>query len=88
MIQQDFTEYLKSIGASETLTEKDAKELNEAEAKILGLLRDYDWHSEDEMISLTKQRQAGRRMRQLRNYGFNIEAKNFGGRTWKYRLVR
>lgn len=69
------------------LTIQDLKDFGEAETKILAYMRPGQWVTEDDLIKLTGQRQALRRMRTLRQGGYEIEVKRFGDkRDFRYRL--
>jgi hypothetical protein len=86
---------LGSLGGRGRLTWEDLVDFTSAQASILELLMDGQKHTEDEMIRLTGQRQATRRMRQLRpgleRLGWGIKAvqeTEAGKRSWTYRLQK
>lgn len=71
------------------LTSQDLKDFGEAEMQILTFMRPGQWVTEDQLIKLTGQRQALRRMRELRKKGIKIEVKRFGDkRDFRYRIVK
>lgn len=78
----------KKIGGENTLTETDLREFNTAEKQIFAYMRTHDWVCEDELIELTGQRQAARRMRALRNERWDVVKKCINKRTWIYKLIR
>jgi len=77
----------KAIGGEGSLTEADLRDFNAAERQILEYMKIHDWVNEDELIQLTGQRQAGRRMRALRGPRWIIAKKKIDKRTWVYKLV-
>jgi len=77
----------KPIGGADSLTETDLREFNTAEKQILEYMKLHEWVNEDELIQLTGQRQAGRRMRALRGLRWAIQKKRVNKRTWLYKLV-
>lgn len=77
----------KEIGGTGSLTETDLREFNTAEKQILEYMKLHEWVNEDELIQLTGQRQAGRRMRALRGPRWAIQKKRINKRTWLYKLV-
>jgi hypothetical protein len=83
--QQGLFEYAKRIGFSEC-TEKDRVEFSEAETKILELLKRGGWHTATKIIEVSGQREGLRRLRALRQKGFEIEKQKFEGREFIYRL--
>lgn len=77
----------KRIGGEDTLTKTDLREFNTAEKQILEYMKTQEWVTEDELIQLTGQRQAGRRMRALRGPKWIVAKKKINKRTWVYKLV-
>jgi hypothetical protein len=77
---------LEAIGANGILAEEDIELLNAATVKILKLMRDGAWHSAEEIIQVSGQREGLRRMRTLRRW-YGIDRKRSGlTRTFYYRL--
>lgn len=77
----------KAIGGEGSLTEADLRDFNVAERQILEYMKVREWITEDQLIELTGQRQAGRRMRALRGPRWIIAKKKIDKRTWVYKLV-
>lgn len=78
----------KAIGGeTSSLTESDLRDFNIAERQILNYMKTHEWVTEDELIELTGQRQAGRRMRALRGPRWSVLKKKISKRTWVYKLV-
>jgi hypothetical protein len=76
------------IGGGETLTKRDARDLNEAAQRIYELMRDGRFHTREEIERASGQLEGMRRMRELRLLG-KIEKRPIPGakRAWTYRLV-
>ena len=71
------------------LTKKDNIDFTRAEKTILECMSDGKWHSASELIRITGQREALRRMRELRKKRSvkEIEKRRDGdSRDWSYRL--
>lgn len=77
----------KAIGGQEILTEADLRDFNFAEKQILEYMKAHEWIREEEIIELTGQKQAARRMRALRGPRWAIQKKRINKRTWLYKLV-
>jgi hypothetical protein len=76
--------------SSHELTEKDHRDFNRAEQLIFNTMSDQSWHSATELIEATGQREALRRMRNLRNHPLvsEIQKRRDGdSRDWLYKLV-
>jgi len=78
----------KAIGGTDSLTGTDLREFNTAEKQILEYMKAHEGVNEDELIQLTGQRQAARRMRGLRGPRWDVKKKCINKRTWLYKLVR
>ena len=83
--QLSLDDYAKSIGMKDC-TEKDRSDFSEAEQKILNLLRQGGWHSASKIIEVSGQREGLRRLRALRQKGFEIEKQKLEGREFIYRM--
>lgn len=82
------TQAISALGGAGIITEADLKDFAEAERKIAWFMVQNEWVSEDQLIELTGQRQALRRMRRLRGPVFGVEKKKISKRGWVYKLVR
>jgi hypothetical protein len=78
-----------ALGGNGVLTKKDVKELNQGVVIVLEIMQDGEWHTVQELRDKTGQACADRRMRQLRDFGFSIQAQrdSKNRRLWYYRLV-
>jgi len=79
---------IKSLGGVGILTSEDLLDFKEAGRKIARFMSQNEWVSEDQLIKVTGQRQALRRMRGLRGPVFGILKKKVSKRGWVYKLVR
>lgn len=81
-------------GGIGVLTEQDHKDLDAGTKRVYELMEDGGWYERDEIELAAGQngrpaREGMRRMRELRQRGFNIEKIRLkGSREWKYRLVK
>lgn len=80
---------IRALGGEGTLVARDLPELSAAKQAIYTLVRDGRWHSAHEIrdIAAGGQSEGLRRMRELRDYGFDIEARRGSDRLFWYRLV-
>lgn len=69
------------------ITQSDIEDFLSAEKRILDLLKDHNWHSASEIIEVGQQREALRRLRNLRSKGYEIEKTKAKGREFAYRLI-
>ena len=78
-----------ALGGTGKLTESDVPELNAAALRILFLLSDGQWHTATKIIEASQQREGLRRLRQLRQAGYEINSRRMTGegREWEYQLV-
>jgi len=86
-LAQNINRSIARLGGRGSLTTSDLLEFSWAKIKILHLLIDGRWHSAQEIIDASEQREGLRRLRDLRSDGFEIEKKKGEGRDWSYRLV-
>lgn len=82
------TQAISALGGAGIITESDLKDFAVAERQILRFMSQNEWVSEDQLIELTGQRQALRRMRRLRGPVFGVEKNKISKRGWVYKLVR
>lgn len=79
---------LSMLGGLGILNKDDLPELTEACRKIFHLMRDGEWHTADEIEAVAGQREALRRMRDLRKRGHKIEWMRDGdSRRFLYRMI-
>lgn len=84
-MQLTLDQYAKSIQFDEC-TEKDKADFSEAEKKILEFMKDGEWHTATKIIEVSGQREGLRRLRALRDKGFQIEKQKWQGREFIYRM--
>lgn len=68
------------------LTEKDMQDFTHARKAIYNLMIDGQWHSAEDIIEVSGQREGLRRMRDLRKW-FDIDKRNAGNRNFEYKLT-
>lgn len=73
-----------------SITGKDYAELTESMQRIFALMSDQEWHTAEEIIAVSGQREGLRRMRDLRHHGYKVECEraNTETREFKYRLCQ
>lgn len=84
-------EEIRSLGGRGILKPADLPALTAAERRIFDLMLDHRWHTANEIIGVSGQREGLRRMRQLRRRGWEIERRRNTRAKWardfEYRLV-
>ena len=81
-----------ALGGPGILTGKDTRDLNAASMRVLKMMSDHEWHTAEEIeLAAGKDgipaREGLRRMRQLRQIGFDVSKKRKPGcREWVYKL--
>ena len=77
-----------TLGAYGALTRDDMRSLDAAQQRVLGLLKDGQWHKASEIIAVARQREGIRRLRELRAKGYDIEPRRHKlTREYEYRLT-
>lgn len=79
---------IAALGGAGILTQEDIEDFKASERQILVFMAQNEWVSEDQLIDLTGQRQALRRMRALRGPAWDVQKRKVSKRGWEYRLVR
>ena len=83
----DIFAYSQRIGFA-SMTARDFSGLQSACRRVYDLMRDGEWHTAQAIIDAAKQREGVRRLRDLRQIGYQIETDRPGdGREFRYRLV-
>lgn len=83
--------YFKSVGGEDApLNQEDLEDLSSAAKRVGALMLDYEWHSASEILEVAGQREGIRRLRELRQRGYEVEKKrpNKHNREWYYRLKK
>jgi hypothetical protein len=86
------TQQILKLGGCGILNHKDVAEFKAAVRRVYALMCDGRWYAADEIENAAGEhgrpaREGLRRMRELREAGFEIDRERQGdGRTWKYRL--
>ena len=71
-----------------SMTAADFAGLQSACRRVYDLMRDGQWHTAQAIIDASGQREGMRRMRELRQIGYQVEERReTGRREWQYRLV-
>lgn len=84
---EDLFTYARRI-AFASMTERDFSGLQSACRRVYGLMKDGQWHTAQAIIDASGQREGMRRMRELRQIGYQVEERReTGRREWQYRLV-
>jgi len=84
---EDIFTYAQRTGFA-SMTGLDFYGLQRACRLVYDLMRDGAWHTATAIIEASGQREGLRRMRDLRQIGYQIEQhRPEGGREWSYRLV-
>jgi len=79
---------IKRLGGEGILIEKDIIAFSKAEQAIIEWMEDGEWYSATSIIEASGQREGLRRLRDLRNKGFNVERKRISHlREFYYRLT-
>lgn len=84
----NFRNTAEALGGTETLSDSDLDDLGKGVRLVHELMKDGRWHTADEVKRATGQREGLRRLRELRRFGFVVEKKLIGKRTWAYQLVQ
>ena len=83
---------VKALGGQDYLKHSDLPQFSSAMKRIADLLRDFQWHSANEIIQVSGQREGLRRLRDLRvraqAKGNDIICERRKGRESFYKLVR
>ena len=83
----DIFQYAQRIGFA-SMTPHDFSGLQAACRRVYDLMRDGEWHTAQAIIDASGQREGIRRMRDLRQIGYQIETDRPGdGREFRYKLV-
>jgi len=83
----DIFQYSQRV-AFASMTPHDFSGLQSACRRVYDLMRDGEWHTATEVIDASGQREGIRRMRDLRQIGYQIETDRPGqGREFRYKLV-
>ncbi len=89
---ETFPLFAASLGAVQTLNDSDLESLKSGVRRVYDLMNRGGWH-EAQAIRLAAGEhgipasEGLRRMRELRNFGFEIERERVeGSRSWRYRL--
>ena len=85
--QLSLDDYAKRIGMKDMI-EKDAKDFNEAHQAIFNLLSDGREHAATEIIEVSGVRDGLRRLRDLRQMGYDVPLVRKVGRESFYQLKR
>lgn len=83
---KDVLQQIRAIGGEQWLTEQDLGRFNKAAHRVLDFMADGAWHSAEDIIAASRQREGLRRMRSLRDAGAKIEVLRKGNR-FLYRLT-
>jgi hypothetical protein len=84
---EDLFTYARRI-AFASMTERDFSGLQSACRRVYDLMKDGQWHTAQAIIDASGQREGMRRMRELRQIGYQVEERReTGRREWQYRLV-
>lgn len=78
---------IEQVGGTGILVPEDLPALNEAVRRVLSLMRDGQWHSSEQIIAASGQREGLRRMRELRRWWDVQRRRNGEPRDFEYRLV-
>lgn len=79
----------KRLGGEATLNHADLVDTAHARGRVRELLSDGRWHSATEIIAAAGQREALRRLRELRQppHNLTVERRRAEGREWLYRIA-
>ena len=92
MTQLKIDDHIARLGGHGILQPKDINEMSKAVSRVYQLMKDGEYHSAPEISLVAGSNgipasEGLRRMRELRSFGYEIERKKAGNRSWKYRLV-
>lgn len=78
---------IQRLGGEDILTDDDVRAIKKGVAKVLAIMSDGAWHTISELRERTAMQSADRRMRELRDIGYEvIRVRPTKGRTWFYRI--
>lgn len=80
---------INRLGGAGILNDEDIKDFSKAQLAIIDFMSDGEWVSATSIIEWCGQREALRRLRDLRSKGFTVERKRIkGSRDFHYRLFK
>ena len=81
--------YIASIGGDGIIQRKDIAHLKAGVKEVFKIMSDGRWYTIRELRKAIDQEEAGRRMRELREAGINIEKRRSPfSRAWHYRNLK